>query len=77
MEPVSGRFFPRSAAGVAPVGLRPRQPLRPPSETELRAWLSSKKSDLLSAIVAKKDIKADGIEYKIKAALDEFSATFA
>jgi F-type H+-transporting ATPase subunit alpha len=46
-------------------------------ESELRAWLRSKKADLLSAIVAKKDIKADGIEDKIKAALDEFSATFA
>src|SRR5215468_877731 len=46
-------------------------------ESELRAWLRSKKPDLLSAIVAKKDIKADGIEDKMKAALDEFSATFA
>src|SRR5690242_13250580 len=46
-------------------------------ETELRAWLRSKKSDLLQAIVAKKDISKDGIEDKMKAALDEFSATFA
>jgi F-type H+-transporting ATPase subunit alpha len=46
-------------------------------ETELRSWLRSKKSDLLAAIVSKKDIKADGIEDKIKAALDEFTATFA
>ncbi|MBS0385755.1 MAG: F0F1 ATP synthase subunit alpha [Proteobacteria bacterium] len=46
-------------------------------EDELRAWLRSKRSDLLKAIVAKKDISKDGIEDKIKAALDEFSATFA
>ncbi|MBI3438013.1 MAG: F0F1 ATP synthase subunit alpha [Proteobacteria bacterium] len=46
-------------------------------EKELRAWLRSKKADLLQAIVAKKDISKDGIEDKMKAALDEFSATFA
>jgi F-type H+-transporting ATPase subunit alpha len=46
-------------------------------EKELVAWLRTKKADLLKAIVDKKDIGKDGIEDKIKAALDEFSATFA
>jgi F-type H+-transporting ATPase subunit alpha len=46
-------------------------------EKELVAWLRTKKSDLLQAIVDKKDISKDGIEDKIKAALDEFSTTFA
>ncbi len=46
-------------------------------EQELTTWLRAKKSDLLKAIVSKKDIKADGIEDKIKAALDEFTASFA
>src|SRR5262244_2408851 len=44
-------------------------------EKELRAWLRSKKADLLQAIAAKKDISKDGVEDKMKAALDEFSAT--
>ncbi|MBY0563562.1 MAG: F0F1 ATP synthase subunit alpha [Hyphomonadaceae bacterium] len=46
-------------------------------EKELTAWLRAKKADLLSAIVSKKDISKDGIEDKIKAALDEFGAAFA
>ncbi len=46
-------------------------------EKELTAWLRAKKADLLKSIIAKKDIKADGIEDKIKAALDEFTAAFA
>ncbi|MGD9979198.1 MAG: F0F1 ATP synthase subunit alpha [Hyphomonadaceae bacterium] len=46
-------------------------------ERELVAWLRTKKADLLKAIVDKKDIGKDGIEDKIKASLDEFSATFA
>jgi F-type H+-transporting ATPase subunit alpha len=46
-------------------------------ERELVAWLRSKKSDLLASIRSKKDIKADGIEDKMKAALDEFTAVFA
>jgi F-type H+/Na+-transporting ATPase subunit alpha len=46
-------------------------------ERELVSFLRSKKSDLLKAIVDKKDIGKDGIEDKIKATLDEFSKTFA
>ncbi|MBP6688775.1 MAG: F0F1 ATP synthase subunit alpha [Hyphomonadaceae bacterium] len=46
-------------------------------ERELTAWLRAKKSDLLKAIVDKKDIGKDSIEDKIKAALEEFTATFA
>ncbi|MEQ1820184.1 MAG: F0F1 ATP synthase subunit alpha [Terricaulis sp.] len=46
-------------------------------ERELTAWLRAKKADLLKAIVDKKDIGKDGIEDKIKAALEEFTATFA
>jgi F-type H+-transporting ATPase subunit alpha len=46
-------------------------------ESELVAWLRNKKADLLAAIKSKKDIKADGIEDKIKAALDEFTEAFA
>ncbi|MBL8559157.1 MAG: F0F1 ATP synthase subunit alpha [Hyphomonadaceae bacterium] len=46
-------------------------------EAELVSWLRAKKADLLTAIRTKKDTKADGIEDKIKSALDEFSATFA
>jgi F-type H+-transporting ATPase subunit alpha len=46
-------------------------------ERELIAWLRAKKADLLKAIVDKKDIGKDGIEDKIKAALTEFSSTFA
>jgi F-type H+-transporting ATPase subunit alpha len=45
-------------------------------EKELTAWLRAKKADLLKSIITKKDIKADGIEDKIKAALDEFTAAF-
>jgi len=46
-------------------------------EAELTSWLRAKKGDLLKSIASKKDIKADGIEDKIKAALEEFTATFA
>ena len=46
-------------------------------ERELVAWLRAKKADLLKAIIDKKDIGKDGIEDKIKAALQEFTATFA
>jgi F-type H+-transporting ATPase subunit alpha len=46
-------------------------------ESELISWMRGKKGDLLDAIRTKKDIKADGIEDKIKAALDEFGAKFA
>jgi F-type H+-transporting ATPase subunit alpha len=47
-------------------------------ERELIAWLRSKKSDLLREVVEKKELdKAGVIEGKIKAALDEFSTTFA
>jgi F-type H+/Na+-transporting ATPase subunit alpha len=46
-------------------------------EAELVSWLRAKKVDLLESIRTRKDTKADGIEDKIKSALDEFSATFA
>jgi F-type H+-transporting ATPase subunit alpha len=46
-------------------------------EAELVSWLRAKKADLLTAIRTKKDIKADGIEGKIKDALDEFAGAFA
>jgi F-type H+-transporting ATPase subunit alpha len=46
-------------------------------ERELVAWLRAKKADLLKAIVDKKDIGKDGIEDKMKAALQEFTSTFA
>ncbi len=46
-------------------------------ERELVEWLRAKKADLLKSIIDKKDISKDGIEDKIKAALTEFSATFA
>ncbi|MCX7356562.1 MAG: F0F1 ATP synthase subunit alpha [Alphaproteobacteria bacterium] len=46
-------------------------------ERELTAWMRAKKADLLKAIVDKKDIGKDGIEDKIKGALEEFTATFA
>jgi F-type H+-transporting ATPase subunit alpha len=46
-------------------------------EKELTAWLRAKKSDLLKALGEKKDIGKDGIEDKLKAALDEFGTTFA
>ncbi|MBU6373913.1 MAG: F0F1 ATP synthase subunit alpha [Alphaproteobacteria bacterium] len=46
-------------------------------EADLVAWMRAKKSDLLTSLREKKDIKADGIEDKIKAALDEFAGVFA
>jgi F-type H+-transporting ATPase subunit alpha len=46
-------------------------------ERELIAWVRAKKADLLKAIGDKKDISKDGIEDKIKAALEQFTATFA
>jgi F-type H+-transporting ATPase subunit alpha len=46
-------------------------------ERELTSWLRTKKADLLKSIMEKKDISKDGIEDKLKAALNEFSATFA
>ncbi|GIK48560.1 MAG: F0F1 ATP synthase subunit alpha [Hyphomonadaceae bacterium] len=46
-------------------------------ESELIAWLRAKKADLLKAIGDKKDIGKDGIEDKIKVALEEFTGTFA
>jgi F-type H+/Na+-transporting ATPase subunit alpha len=46
-------------------------------EKELVAWLRAKKADILSAIREKKDISKDGIEDKLKAALDEFGKSFA
>ena len=45
-------------------------------EGELVEWLRAKKGDLLTAIRTKKDIKADDIEGKIKAALEEFASLF-
>jgi F-type H+/Na+-transporting ATPase subunit alpha len=46
-------------------------------EAELKAALRGKYKDLSDAIKAKKDIKADGIEGRIKDALDDFAKTFA
>jgi F-type H+-transporting ATPase subunit alpha len=46
-------------------------------ESELVAWLRAKHAALLASIRDKKDIKVDGIEDKIKAALDEFTRSFA
>ena len=46
-------------------------------ERELVAWLRAKKADLLSELVAKKDIGKDGLEDKVKAALNEFASAFA
>jgi F-type H+/Na+-transporting ATPase subunit alpha len=46
-------------------------------ERELVAWLRAKKADLLSAIREKKDISKDGIEDKLKGALEDFGKTFA
>ena len=47
-------------------------------EAELVSWLRAKKADLLEADPHQEGHgKDDGIEDKIKAALDEFSATFA
>ncbi|MBU6405945.1 MAG: F0F1 ATP synthase subunit alpha [Alphaproteobacteria bacterium] len=45
-------------------------------ESELVEWMRAKKSDLLAAIRDKKDIKADDIEGRIKAALQEFVGLF-
>ncbi len=46
-------------------------------EQELVSWFRAKKADVLKAIVDKKDIGKDGIEDKIKAGLEEFTASFA
>ncbi|MBI1186092.1 MAG: F0F1 ATP synthase subunit alpha [Alphaproteobacteria bacterium] len=46
-------------------------------ESELVAWLRSKKASLLDDLRAKKDIKEGGLEDKIKAALEEFAGVFA
>jgi F-type H+-transporting ATPase subunit alpha len=46
-------------------------------ESELKAALRGKYKDLSDAIKAKKDIKTDGIEGRIKDALDDFAKTFA
>jgi F-type H+-transporting ATPase subunit alpha len=46
-------------------------------EKELVAWLRAKKADILSSIREKKDISKDGIEDKLKGALDEFGKSFA
>jgi F-type H+-transporting ATPase subunit alpha len=46
-------------------------------ENDLVSWLRAKKADLLTDIRTKKDIKAEGIEGRIKDALDEFGKTFA
>ncbi|HVY86184.1 MAG TPA: F0F1 ATP synthase subunit alpha [Caulobacterales bacterium] len=46
-------------------------------ESELVAWMRAKQADLLGAIRDKKDLKAEGIEDRVKKALDEFAGTFA
>ena len=46
-------------------------------EAELRSSLKANNADLLDAIRTKKDIKADGIEGRIAAALEAFGKTFA
>ena len=46
-------------------------------EADLRVALNGKYKDLTNEIKTKLDIKKDGIEDKIKAALDEFSKAFA
>jgi F-type H+/Na+-transporting ATPase subunit alpha len=46
-------------------------------ERELVAHLRAKKADLLTAVREKKDISKDGIEDKLKAALEDFGKTFA
>ncbi|WP_135212033.1 F0F1 ATP synthase subunit alpha [Vitreimonas flagellata] len=46
-------------------------------EQELVSWFRAKKADVLKAIVDKKDIGKDGIEDKLKAGLEEFTASFA
>ena len=57
-------------------GVHPGATVALPALAMARA-LGSSGRDLLKAIVDKKDIGKDGIEDKIKAALDEFSKTFA
>ncbi|MDZ4776758.1 MAG: F0F1 ATP synthase subunit alpha [Alphaproteobacteria bacterium] len=47
-------------------------------EAELVSWLRAKKADVLSEIRTKKELDKPGVlEGRIKAALDEFSATFS
>jgi F-type H+/Na+-transporting ATPase subunit alpha len=46
-------------------------------EVELKAALRGKYKELSENIKAKKDIKADNIEARIKEALDDFAKTFA
>ena len=46
-------------------------------ERELVAFLRAKKAELLSAIREKKDISKDGIEDKLKGALEDFGKSFA
>jgi F-type H+/Na+-transporting ATPase subunit alpha len=46
-------------------------------ENELVAWMRARKVDLLGAIRDKKDLKAEGIEDRIKSALEEFAGVFA
>ncbi|MBI1251451.1 MAG: F0F1 ATP synthase subunit alpha [Alphaproteobacteria bacterium] len=46
-------------------------------ESDLIAWMRAKQGDLLAAIRDKKDISKDGIEDKMKAALESFGGTFA
>jgi F-type H+/Na+-transporting ATPase subunit alpha len=47
-------------------------------ERDLLTWLRTKKADLLTLIRTKKELdKAGEVEGKIKAALDEFGASFA
>lgn len=38
IEPISGRLFPRGVRGVAPVGAKPAEDLRPLSEEEVAQW---------------------------------------
>jgi F-type H+-transporting ATPase subunit alpha len=46
-------------------------------ETELVTWMRAKKGDVLKAISERRDISKDGIEDKMKSALDEFTSSFA
>jgi F-type H+/Na+-transporting ATPase subunit alpha len=46
-------------------------------EKELTGWMRAKKADLLTSVREKKDISKDGIEDKVKAALEEFGKSFA
>ncbi|MBL8550050.1 MAG: F0F1 ATP synthase subunit alpha [Hyphomonadaceae bacterium] len=46
-------------------------------ESELVAWLRSKKASLLADIRSKKELKDSGLEAQVKAALDEFAKVFA